>query len=219
MKTVRIFALLMATAALVGCAEEPKTWVNQDRVEVHQDHFTDSFETAKLDDGMLRAIGVYYYRYGNGPMDAVVSYDPRSKVNTAAKAQAEMLRIERALRAGGVKDLRITKTAAAGSGDASTTMVNFEALTARAPEKCGLMPGLEGPNALEPNGNDDPAYRFGCSIETMMARQVSRPADLLGKHGFETNSDARRQDKVLSGRGYYGDKAADKLEGETASEN
>jgi hypothetical protein len=97
MRTVRIFALLMATAALVGCAEEPKTWVNQDRVEVHQDHFTDSFETAKLDDGMLRAIGVYYYRYGNGPMDVVVSYDPRSKVNTAAKAQAEMLRIETSL--------------------------------------------------------------------------------------------------------------------------
>lgn len=217
MKTVRIFVLLMAMTALAGCAEEPKTWINQDRVEVQQDHFTDTFETARLDDAMLRAIGVQYYRYGNGPMDVVVSYDPRSKMNTAAKAQASLLRMRAALKAAGVNDLRMTKAAVSGSGDVSTTVVNFEAITARAPEKCGLMPGFEGPNVLEPNGNDDPAYRFGCSIETMVARQVSRPADLLGRPGFETGSDGRRQDKVLSTRGYYGDKAAEKLDGESAS--
>ena len=52
------------------------TWVNQNRVEVHNDQFTDTFETTKLNNGMLHAIGVYYYRYGNGPMRLAVGYDP-----------------------------------------------------------------------------------------------------------------------------------------------
>ena len=50
-----------------------------------------------------------------------------------------------------------------------------------------------------------------------MAKQIARPGDLLGRPGFETNADGRRQQTVTSDRGYYDNKPNAPLEGETSS--
>ncbi len=209
----------VAIGGLTGCSVESKSWVNENRVEIHDDQFTDTFETQKLDDATLRAIAVYHDRYGNGPLMASISYDPKSSRNSLSKAKGEAARIEKELRRNGVADVRISTTAAPGIGGVSNTVVTFEALTAQAPTGCGMMPGYYKPEDIQSEANEDPQYRYGCTIETLIARQVTRPSDMLGKPGFETDADGHRQTNVMEGRGYYGLSSNPDLGGESATKN
>ncbi len=209
----------VAMGGLTGCSVESKAWVNENRMEIQEDQFTDTFETQKLDDATLRAIAVYHSRYGNGPLMASVSYDPKSSRNTLAKAKSEAARIVSELHRNGVEDVRISTAAVPGIGDVSNTVMSFEALTAQAPTGCGMMPGYYKPEDIQSEANGDPQYRYGCTIETLIARQVTRPSDMLGKAGFETDADGHRQTNVMEGRGYYGLSANPDLSGETATKN
>lgn len=218
----KILLALSATIMLSGCTAlvESDPWVNQaGRAQVSEDQFTDAFDTAKLDAGMLHAIGNYYDRFGNGTMNVVVSYDPQSRINTLPKAERALAAIQKGLARNGVHDMKGALSVVKGSGDVSTTLVSFPALTASAPQGCGTMPGYMDPSQDIPNDtNIKPPYGYGCTIETLLAKQVARPADLMGKQGFETNGDGRRAERVLSTRGYYGDQPNQKLDGERVSE-
>jgi pilus assembly protein CpaD len=220
MRTRLLLCILPFLAVLTGCALEEPTWVNSSRVEVHEEGFTDQFETGSLDAATLRAIGVNYYRYGNGPMDVAISYDPQ-RADAASRAEAEATRIRSALTRQGVRNLRLTTTPVSGLGNASTTLVSFPALTARPPSDCGLMPGYAdaqtkvGTHATGPSQG----YKIGCTVESLMAQQIARPGDLLGRPGFETDADARRQEAVVWQRGYYANTPNAPLEGERASDD
>lgn len=216
---IRLTGCLLLITSMTGCSVESESWVNPSRVEVHDDQFTDTIQTDKIDDGVVRAIASYHYRYGNGPLQAAVSYDPASRSNTKDKA----IRAANFLKAGliqdGVQTVNVAVTASPATGDVSTTLVTFPAITATAPQGCDTMPGYEQPTEVQNNANDKPVYRIGCTVESLLARQVARPSDLLGKDGFEGHSDGRRQERVLSTRGYYGDKPNSQLQGESASSN
>ena len=215
----KMILTLSALTVLSGCSVQSETWVNSNRVAIQADQFTDTFETAKLNESMFHAIGDYYDRFGNGAMNVVVSYDPQSIINTESKANAALSGIRNQLARNGIKDVQGTLSAMRGSGDVSTTLVSFPAVTASAPNGCGMMPGYADPSEDIPNDTNikNPPYRYGCSIETLLAKQVARPSDLMGKQGFETNGDGRRAERVLSGRGYYSDKENPELRGENAS--
>jgi type IV pilus biogenesis protein CpaD/CtpE len=192
------------------------SWVNQDRVEVRADHFEDQFQTKDINESMLRAIATSYYRYGNGPMSVLVSFNPQQK-NSKANASNKAKYFDDILRANGVKDVTVTLVDL--QQDQSTTRISFPALVAQAPQNCGLMPGLKGHTSVSDNANHNSQnYQFGCSVETMIANQVSRPGDLLGRPGFETRADGRRQDRVLDGRGYYDNKSFEPLDGESSTD-
>lgn len=216
----KIILSISALALLSGCSVQSETWVNQaGRVEIKEEQFTDTFETAKINKTTIHAIGDYYDRYGNGTMNIVVSFDPKSKLNSQAQAEKSVLAIKSGLNKVGVSDITGAVSEMKGSGDFSTTLISFPALTASKPAGCGLMPGYEDPSADIPNDtNIKPPYGYGCTVESLLAKQVSKPSDLLGKQGFETNGDGRRAERVLSGRGYYSDKEFPKLEGESASD-
>jgi type IV pilus biogenesis protein CpaD/CtpE len=212
--------LVIPSLLLAGCSVESKSWMNDDRVEVHNDQFTDTFETAKMDDQLLHAVSDYYYRYGNGPANIVVSYDSQSKINTKAQAEKSLWKIREILSRNGVNGIHAATSDAVGSGDISTTLVTFPALAAAAPQNCGLMAGYENPSAdISNDPNENPKYRYGCTVESLLAKQVSRPSDLLGKQGFETYADGRRQERVISTQGYYDDKPNEPLDGEKATSN
>lgn len=219
----KILLALSSVMLLSGCTSlvESDTWVNQSgRAQINEDQFTDAFETAKLDAGMVHAIGNYYSRFGNGPVNVVVSYDPQSKVNSLPKAEQALAYLKTGLAKNGVKDFKGALSAMRGSGDVSTTLVAFPAITASAPAGCGMMPGYKDPSeGIPSNTNIKPPYGYGCTIETLLAKQVSRPADLMGQQGFETNGDGRRAERVISTRGYYGDKPNDSLDGEKATKD
>lgn len=220
MKTSYILSGI-ALILLSGCTSmvESPTWVNEKRVEVQSDHFTDTFETSTLKDaGMVHAIANTFHRYGNGEMAIVVSYDPRSSVNTEKQAAAALSTFNAGLSREGISRTQSTLSAAVGTGDTSTTLISFPALSARPPEGCTMMPGYDRvSDEIQSDDGAKPNYRFGCSIESLMARQVARPSDLMGRQGFETKSDGARAEKVITSRGYYSDTSNSDLGGETAS--
>lgn len=218
-KSVKMCALLLSVGLLGACSMNSPTWVNQNRVEVHEDQFTDTFETEKMNKGLIRAVANYHYRFGNGPLNLVVGYDPKSKTNTMSKANSEAVRISDELRRNGVKDISVQTIALAGTQDRSLTTVTFPAVVAKAPAKCGMIPGYNTATTVPETGQGPAPYELGCTIETLMAQQISRPADLLGRKGFETNADGRRQEAVVGSRGYYGDKSYESLDGEQSSED
>ena len=220
MKNRILFLSLITPFLLTACAPEQPTWVTPAKMDVHAEGFDDTFDTAALDPATLRAIGVNYYRYGNGPMDVSVSYDPQSKTNTAAHARAQADRIGKELARNGVHNARISSAALTSSGDKSTTRIAFPALTARPPASCGMMPGyVDRQTNLPETGEGEPkSYQIGCTVESLMAKQIARPGDLMGRPGFETNADATRQERVIWTRGYYGDKSFPPIEGETATD-
>lgn len=219
MKTTKIASLLAAVCVLSACSMNSPTWVNQSRVEVHNDQFTDTFETAKMDEGTIRAIAIYHYRFGNGPMTVTVGYDKKSKTNTARRAASEGARIRAELERNGVNEIVVQTVDMPDTGAVSLTTVTFAALVAKAPKKCGTIPGYNSPTGVPESADGIAPYELGCTVETLMAKQIARPGDLLGRQGFETNSDGRRQETVTSERGYYGSKPNAPLEGESSTDN
>lgn len=217
--TLFICAGALFTVSACTTLDEP-TWVSPARVEVHEEGFRDSFNTATLDDPTLRAIGVNYDRYGNGPMDVAVSYDPQSKTNNKQAAEKQAARIEHELRRNGVGNLRISTSPVTSAGEKSSALVSFPALTARPPAGCGMMPGYTDAQTEVAKDAEGPpeGYQMGCSVETLMAKQILHPADLLGRKGFETNADALRQETVIWKRGYYSATSNPPLKGENLSD-
>lgn len=218
-KSAKMCALLLSVGLLGACSMNSPTWVNQNRVEVHEDQFTDTFETDKMNNGLIRAIATYHYRFGNGPLNLVVGYDAKSKTNTMAKANREAERISAELRRNGVREISVQTISLAGTQDRSLTTVTFPAVVAKAPAKCGTIPGYNSATSVPETGQGIPAYELGCTIETLMAQQIYRPGDLLGRKAFESNADGRRQEAVVWQRGYYGDKSFDPLKGEQSSKD
>ncbi len=218
--TFKILLCMTILAGTSACTLDEPTWVNPNRVEVHEEGYTDTFATETLDNATLRAIGVNYYRYGNGPMDVAVSYNSSSKNNSKSNALKQAQRIEKELRRQGVNDLRISTTESSDNSDSSSTLVSFPALTAKAPQDCGVMPGYADAQTAAPSNAEGThkGYAIGCTVETLMAKQVVRPGDLLGRPGFETDADGLRQERVIWKRGYYSERSNPPLEGESASD-
>ena len=54
------------------------------------------------------------------------------------------------------------------------------------------MPGLEDGLTTEKIGD----YRFGCSVDTMLAKQIYRPADLQGSAGADDGDGRRASNSV-----------------------
>ena len=219
MNAIKTLGLLAAVSLLSACSTDSPTWVNQHRVEVHNDQFTDTFETEKLNASAIRAIAVYHYRYGNGPLLLTVGYDKKSRTNTANRAVTAGARIKSELERNGVQDVVVQTVDMPDSGSTSISTVTFSALVAKAPAKCGTIPGYDSPTGVPETADGIAPYELGCTVESLMAKQVSRPGDLLGRQGFETNSDGRRQETVTSERGYYGSKPNAPLEGESSTKN
>ncbi len=206
MKIFRYSLLLTTLILLSACMQNPTTWVNQNRLEIHNDVFTDSFRISELNDSTLRQVAQIYQRYNDGEM----------KVGLTSNNKKDITRIESVLKKYGVKNLSISSTKPE-RGMEEMAVISFPALVAQKPKDCGMIPGYDGNLQTPDTAQGEAPYGLGCTVETMLARQVNRPKDLLGKNGFETNADGARAEGVVSRRGYYDDKSFPPLSGESAS--
>lgn len=174
--------------ALTGCSIDMPTKIQSERIQLVTDNYSERFETATVSGAQLDQIAEHYSRYGAGQTEVIISYDPRSKKNTAMKATDQLHRISSELSKRGVKNIKGSIMGADGSGDVSEMMVGYATMTAEAPEGCDkMMPGYETGHA-----DVDYDYKLGCSLNTMIARQVARPADLAGRAPDPQDNDGRR---------------------------
>lgn len=184
--TKHIVIMTMMSVALCACELATPSMMNTSKVELVTQTGIDQVPVTKVNDNYLSAMAANYSRYGEGPVDLTISFDPSSKSYTAMKAVNQLSSISDVLARKGIKNVRTSTLPVSGQVE-PTLMVSYDMVTAQGPRDCGHMNGLYGNNTSEKV--DD--YRFGCGVEQMLARQISRPSDLRGR-GTADPGDGRR---------------------------
>lgn len=187
------YPLLILTGlclTISACTQTTPSMMNENRAELVDSTTVDQLPVTEVSDAYIEAITKDYNRYGEGPMELTVSYDPKSKSYTAMKAVNDLAQIKNKL---AQKGLHNVKTSTMPSDGAKPQlMVTYDTVTAQAPSSCAPMPGMKG---YKTSRFIDDRYRFGCGIETQMARQIYRPADLKGTSEMAT-ADGRKATNV-----------------------
>ncbi|MDB5490405.1 MAG: putative lipoprotein [Micavibrio sp.] len=160
--------------------------LSQSHAGLYNDRYQTEIETGTLNEGQINALARGYWSNGNGPMTVNVTFDPKSKTNTAKKAASEAIRLATVLKRQGVGNIQHGTTALEQSGTLSRTMISYDSVKAKAPDDCPETLGMEF--AERDHGED---YKMGCSIETFTARQIARPADLAGNRVMDSNNGRR----------------------------
>lgn len=204
--------VLAAAVTLGGCTLDSPTTFSQKRAEVVAQPFHYEFETALVDTAALETIGRAYHRYGAGPLDLTVTYNPSAaRGNTAMTATENAARIARVLARMGAETVRTDIMPVMGA-EISMAHFDFSGTVARAPEGCTTFEDVD--DSAHENYRD---YVLGCGTETYVARQISQPSDLLGRAETDTE-DGRRLGNVISGS-YRSGVPNESLDGEMASGN
>jgi type IV pilus biogenesis protein CpaD/CtpE len=171
----------MGCIALGACAQQySPSLMNTSKIELSRETHMEQIPHNMVDDLSMAILADQYTRYGTGPLELTMTYDPSSKTFTAMKALQELKKAEGMLKKKGIAGVKTSTLPVAGESPA--LMVLYPSAKAQAPSSCGTMPGLTN-NATDVQRDIDNGYRIGCGIETMLAQQVYRPADLEGRGG------------------------------------
>lgn len=205
-------ALLMGLFAFLGlsaCDLETETSLSHNRMQVQPDQFFEQVPVSAVDESYVDRTVIDYRRQGAGPMDLTVTYDPVSKSNTAMKASARASDIAAVFARRGLADVKASILPVQDQGDGSSLMVSYDSYKALPPRDCPMMRGAE-----DRDFRPEEDYRLGCTLDTVMARQI-RPKDLAGRESADQKTDGRRNANIVE---VYRTGTPNKaLEGETAS--
>ena len=162
------------TGLLSACTQTTPTMMNTSKVELARETSFEQIPLRALNDRNMTVLAEQYRKYGSGPVDLTMTYNPKSSAFTAMKAVNELKNIQAILKKKGVSDI-LAQTLAIPDGT-PTLMVAFDTVQAQAPSDCAVMPGMENNETDRFIGD----YKFGCGVETIFAKQIARPADLEG---------------------------------------
>jgi pilus biogenesis lipoprotein CpaD len=181
-----LMALLVATSVLGACARQNSpSMMNTEKPQIVSETELQQMPVDKVSDGYLHKIASDYDRYGADTLHLSLAYDPTSKSYTTIKAFNDLASIKQRLKQYGVRS--ITGETVKAEGTSPTLMISYDSARAAAPAGCRNMPGFD--DGLTQAHITD--YRFGCSIDTMIAQQIYRPSDLQG-NGASDPQDGRR---------------------------
>jgi len=204
--------MLAAIPMLSACSMETPTALSQKKVEVLEKSFHSEIETAAVDDAVMERISSSYKDSGRGVVAVMVTYNPAGHDgNTAMKATENAARIARGLGRHGIGQVE-TEVMPVVDSEKSFTHFNYSGYVAQAPEDCDVFEDID--DSVKESYRD---YRLGCTTEAYVARQIARPADLLGQGGMD-DADGRRLGNVIAG-GQRSGEPNEPLEGELASDN
>lgn len=188
----RCLLAMTAMMTLGACEMYAPPNLNQTKIQVAEEGVSQTIPVSQVSDDALSALAQDYNDRGGSPMSVVVTYDPRSNRNTAMMAGNHASGIAKTLRKYGVDAISSSILPVKDQGDEAQVMISYNAVAALAPDGCGDMPGMKG-NQLEP----DPNYKLGCGVDSMIAKQVARPSDLLGRGVSDPTTDGRSAANVI----------------------
>lgn len=176
---------LVAICALAACApQSTPSMMNTNKPQVLSETTMQQVAVKDVKEGYLRALAEDYTRFGSGNLHLSLVYDPASKNYSAMKAFNDLADIKARLNKMGVRSITAETIQAAGD---PTLMINYDALKAAAPKGCTVLPGADNNQTTRHIGD----YKFGCTIDTMVANQIYRPEDLRGNNQLDPG-DGRR---------------------------
>ncbi|MCI5061232.1 MAG: CpaD family pilus assembly lipoprotein [Alphaproteobacteria bacterium] len=193
MKNSRYILILpVLVVLLAGCTQTTPSMMNTSRIESIQGSTIEQIPLADLDEASIAVIAEQHRRYGTGPLDLTMTFDPKSKDFTAMKAIQTTKTIQESLKQKGVPHSSV-QTMAVSEGTPSL-IVTYDTVQVQAPSDCAPMPGLTNYDTTR----FIEEYKFGCGVETMMAKQIARPKDLTGNAELDTRG-GRRESVVTDG--------------------
>jgi type IV pilus biogenesis protein CpaD/CtpE len=205
----RILAVLLALT-VSACDLDVPTINNSDRVELHSSEYAYKAPLSSIDKDKLEDIAYHYGRYSNGPALVTVTYNPASSNGSAMKAAHEAARIAKVLRKSGVKDIGTDILPVAS--EEPLLMVTYEQVTAHKPRNCKDLLSTASTSADVDEFGE--SYKFGCSVETNVAKQIQRPRDLMGQAAGRY-TEGRRNTNIAEP--YHSGTPNEPLDGEQAS--
>lgn len=173
-----------------GCTQSTTTMMNVSPTELAHETNVEQIPVDEIDDVNLALLAEHHRKHGTGPLELTMTYDPKARDFTAMKAVHELKKVEQLLKYKGVKDIT-TQTLPVPDGKPSL-MVTYDMVNARPPSDCTPMPGLDNNETGRFIGD----YKFGCGVETLLSKQIARPADLQGNDEMDTRT-ARRESIVV----------------------
>jgi type IV pilus biogenesis protein CpaD/CtpE len=188
----KIFSLSVATALMLGACSPftSPTSMNLNSAQLSREMVVEQIPMTAVTENKLNELADEYASNATGPLDLTLSYDPRSQSYTAMSALNDLKDIKAALHSKGVESIN-TQTLAVTNAK-PLLMVNYDTITAHGPANCTDLPGLND----NETGRFIEGYKFGCSTETLIAKQIARPADLEGNDDLGQRS-ARREVTVV----------------------
>ena len=204
-KTTAFTFLLVATLGLNACSRlNTPSMVNEARPRLLPETILEQIPVANISETDLYQIADNYQRYGVDTMQISLAYDPALKTYSAMKAFEDLSAVKAKLKKLGVRS--ITGETVKSEGAIPTLLISYDSVTAQAPEGCRNMPGFDDGLTTGQIGD----YKFGCSVDTMLAKQIYRPADLQGV-GTSDPIDGRRATNSVE---YYRHVDAQEAEGD-----
>ncbi len=206
-----VMAVLSASVLLSACDLYEEGHITENRVQVIEERFVEEIPLTDATPGYASGLARHYEKHGDGPVDLSVTYDPHSRSNTAMNASQSAARLAKNLRSEGVLNVKADILPLQDSGDESVVVVSYMSYRAEPPKDCTTMSGFDDTDI-----SHDADYRLGCTVETIFAKQIARPKDLMGQGRIDPTTDGRRAGNI--GELYRGGMGNESLEGETASE-
>lgn len=195
MKKIASFSLLLVCTALSsGCARQSTpSMMNNERPQLVSETNMEQMPVSQVTNGYLYNVADKYKRFGTDTLHLSLGYDPADKSYGAMKAYNDLAEFKGQLAALGVRS--VSAETVKTSGAKPTLMVSYDAVTAQAPAGCRNMPGFEDGLTTAEIGS----YKFGCSLDAMLAKQIYRPTDMAGVSVSEP-ADGRRSSNTVE---YY----------------
>ena len=192
---LKVTALAFMTAmglSLSACALDTPSQMERSAMKVVKEKHRMAHATEAVDKGVLEDVRDHYLELGNGPVHVTVTYDPRVRSNSAMTASNNAGKIAAMMTRMGATNIQTEILPVKDAGPVSETIFSYGIYAANAPEDCELMQGIEGRQT-----EIDNEYKFGCSHDIFLARQIARPKDLLGNTATERASGRRHANWVV----------------------
>ncbi len=183
---------MMAGFLITGCTQQIPSGMSHNKIGIQHETVLKQMALGDINKNSLTQLANQYHQSTDGPMDLTVTYDPNDPKFTAADARHELKHIVRALKTLGVVD--VTTRVSSVSYGHPALLVAYDHVAAMAPQNCSTLPGLDDRYTDRSLGD----YRFGCSVDTMTARQIADPRDLMGDAAL-SQREARRAVTVTDG--------------------
>ncbi len=196
LKKYKALIILGACAPLFlsGCARDlsEPSWISGNSVQVQEHSFVEEVALSDVTNEFVSKTAKHYNKYGGGPVNLSVTYNPNIKGSSSIKASGTAAKIAASFRSKGVRDVEIDVLPVGDQGQDAKLILSYTSYTAHAPKDCGVLYGFD-----DNKNNINRDYEMGCTIETVMARQIARPKDLLGVGSVNPTTDGRRSGNIV----------------------
>jgi type IV pilus biogenesis protein CpaD/CtpE len=210
--SIKKITMVLALFVLGGCEIDMyhETYLSENKIQVEKSVYNEQRLASEVDEPFLDGVARAYDKRGVGPMELTVSYDPASRSNTAMKATATAKSLAAVLNRYGVRNQNVSVMPVQKQGSESIVFISFDSYGALPPKDCSMIAGMETRMV-----DSDPDYKLGCSINTVMTKQLARPKDIAGQGSQDHFTDGRRSTRIVEI--YRQGSKDDPLQGESSS--